>query len=90
MCLKLRCTLSWTVWPKIETGMITFRATRSSHSESPTSSRLNNNSAQYSCTCCLRHSVIVSKNDRGISSHGSFSGDQWSRKLRFHDGSRKN
>jgi hypothetical protein len=79
MCLRLRlrCTPWWLVWPDIETGTITFRATRSSYSDIPTSSKLNIKSAQPFCTCCLRHSTIVSRNDRGISSCG-FS---WGRRI---------
>jgi hypothetical protein len=68
--LRLQCTPWWIVWPDIGTGTITFRAIRASHSEVPTSSRLSTKWAQQSCTSCLRYSTILSKNHRGISSHG--------------------
>jgi hypothetical protein len=70
MCLRLRCTPWWIVWSVIETGTITFRGTRSSHSEIPISSRLNTNSAQEPGRCSLRHVIVVSISNRGISNCG--------------------
>jgi hypothetical protein len=70
VCLRLRCTPWWIVWSVVETGTITFRGARSSHSEIRTSSRLNTNSAQEPGRCSLRHAIIVSKTNRGISSRG--------------------
>jgi hypothetical protein len=66
--LRLRCTRLWIVCPDMETGTTSFLATRYSHSGFPTSSKLNAKSTQQSCTGCLRHSTIVSRNDQGISS----------------------
>jgi hypothetical protein len=71
----LRCLPWWIVWSVIEIGTIPFREPRSSHSDIPTSSTLNTNSAQEPGRCLLRHYVIVSRNDGGISSR-DFS---WSR-----------
>jgi hypothetical protein len=77
MCLRLRCTTWWIIWSVIETGMITFRGARSSHSEIHTSSRSNTNSAQEPGRCSLRDATIVSKKDRGTPSRG-FS---WGRRI---------
>jgi hypothetical protein len=61
MCLRLRSTPWWIFWSVIETGTITFRGARTSHSEIHTSSRWNTNFAQESSRCSLRHAIIVSK-----------------------------
>jgi hypothetical protein len=70
ICLRLWCTTWWIGCPDIEIRTITFHATRFSNSDIPTSFKLNTKSAQHSCTCCLSYSIIVSRNDRGISSRG--------------------
>jgi hypothetical protein len=68
MCWRLRCTPWWIVWSVVETGTITFRGVRSSHSQIPTSPRLNTNSAQEPGRCSLRHAMIRLKWSRNLKS----------------------
>jgi hypothetical protein len=74
-CLKLGCTWWQIVWPHIETGTIMFRGTRCSHSEISTSPTSKTNSAQQPGIYCLRYSMFVSQNDRGLLSR-AFSWDR--------------